>query len=85
LSINVRENRRAINNGQSRDTDNIGNKTQIEEKQSKQCEPLNSGQIFQTLSAVLLENWLMAYSRKNSGSAPITRNDRYGIKTAPGM
>jgi hypothetical protein len=41
-------------------------------------EPLNSGQIFQTLSAVLLENWLMAYSRKNSGSAPNTRNDRYG-------
>jgi hypothetical protein len=32
-------------------------------------EPLNSGQIFQTLSAVLLENWLMAYSRKNSGRA----------------
>ena len=48
-------------------------------------EPLNSGQIFQTLSAVLLENWLMTYSRKNSGSAPITRNDRYGIKNAPGM
>jgi hypothetical protein len=48
-------------------------------------QPLNSGQIFQTLSAVLLENWLMTYSRKNSGSAPITRNDRYGIKNAPGM
>lgn len=45
--------------------------------------PLKSGQIFQMLSAELLENWLMAYSRKNSGSAPISRNDKYGIKNAP--
>jgi hypothetical protein len=43
------------------------------------------GYVFLSLSAVLLENWLMTYSRKNSGSAPITRNDRYGIKNAPGM
>ena len=34
-SINVRENRRAINNGQSRDTGNIGHKTQNEDKQNK--------------------------------------------------
>jgi len=37
-SINVRENRRAINNEQSRDTWNIGHKTQNEDKQNKKTQ-----------------------------------------------
>jgi len=35
IYINVRENRKGITYGQSRETDNIGHKTQNEDKQSK--------------------------------------------------